>query len=209
MSNIIEKIGQVKLVPVVVIENADDAEPLAQALMENGLPCAEITLRTPAATEAILRLSKIDGLLLGAGTVLSVDQAKQAVDAGAQFIVAPGLSPKVVQYCVGNNIPITPGVCTPGEIEAALEFGLNVLKFFPAEAFGGLKTLKAISAPYATVRFIPTGGIGPGNVQDYLRAPNVHACGGSWMVKTDLIASGKFAEIGRLTKEAVALRDSA
>ena len=203
MSDILDRIGAVRLVPVVVIENAEDAVPLGEALMAGGLPCAEVTFRTAAAATAIQKLSGVDGLLLGAGTVLTVDQAKAAVDSGAEFIVTPGLNPEVVGYCVENSIPITPGICTPSGIEAAMSFGLTTVKFFPAEAFGGLKTLKAISAPYGAMSFVPTGGINAANVVDYLAFPKVLACGGSWMVKKELISEGNFAEITRLTKEAV------
>ncbi|MDP6046112.1 MAG: bifunctional 4-hydroxy-2-oxoglutarate aldolase/2-dehydro-3-deoxy-phosphogluconate aldolase [Phycisphaerae bacterium] len=204
MSEMTDKLGQLKLIPVVVIENAADAAPLGQALIDGGLPCAEVTFRTAAAPEAISAMSKLDGLLLGAGTVLTVDQAKQAVDCGAKFIVTPGFNPKVVGYCVENDISITPGVCTPTQIEAALDFGLNVVKFFPAEAFGGLKTLKAISGPYPMMKFVPTGGINAANIGSYLAFEKVLACGGSWIVKKDLIAANDFAEITRLTQEAMA-----
>ncbi len=205
MSDVISEMEKYRLVPVVVIENADDAEPLAKALMDGGLPCAEVTFRTASAADAIGRLSSIEGLLLGAGTVLSVDQVKKAVYAGARFIVSPGFNPKVVGYCVENGIPVVPGVCTPTEIEAAMEFGLKVLKFFPAEACGGVDTLKAISAPYSMVKFVPTGGIGPANVMNYLRFSKVLACGGSWMVKKETISAKKFEDITRLTREAVSL----
>jgi len=204
MSEMTDKLGQMKLIPVVVIEDAADAAPLGRALIEGGLPCAEVTFRTAAAPNAISELSKIEGLLLGAGTVLTVDQAKQAVDCGSKFIVTPGFNPKVVGYCIDNDIPITPGVCTPSQIEAALDFGLNVVKFFPAEAFGGLKTLKAISAPYPMMKFVPTGGINASNIGDYLAFEKVLACGGSWIVKKDLIAAGKFDEITELTRTALA-----
>jgi len=203
MSEMLDKLGQLKLIPVVVIENAADAAPLGQALIEGGLPCAEVTFRTAAAPDAISAMSKLDGLLLGAGTVLSVDQAKQAVDCGAEFIVTPGFNPKVVGYCVENGIPITPGVCTPTQIEAAMDFGLNAVKFFPAEAFGGLKTLKAISAPYPMMKFIPTGGINAANICAYLAFEKVLACGGSWIVKKDLIAANNFQEITELTRYAM------
>jgi len=204
MAEMSDKLAQMKLIPVVVIEDAADAAPLGQALIEGGLPCAEVTFRTAAAPDAILAMSKLDGLLLGAGTVLTVDQAKQAVDCGAEFIVTPGFNPKVVGYCVDNGISITPGVCTPTEIEAAMGFGLTVVKFFPAEAFGGLKTLKAISAPYPMMRFVPTGGINAANIGEYLGFEKVLACGGSWIVKKDLIAAQKFDEITELTKTAMA-----
>jgi len=203
--DIMQEMEKYRLVPVVVIENAEDAEPLAKALMDGGLPCAEVTFRTTAAADAIKKLSNVNGLLLGAGTVLSVDQVKKAVDSGAQFIVSPGFSPKVVGYCVENRIPVIPGICTPTEIEAAMEFGLKVLKFFPAESYGGVETLKAISAPYSMIRFVPTGGIGPVNVMNYLKFSKVLACGGSWMVKKELISAGKFADITRLTRDALAM----
>jgi 2-dehydro-3-deoxyphosphogluconate aldolase/(4S)-4-hydroxy-2-oxoglutarate aldolase len=194
-----------KIIPVVAIQDAEDALPLADALIRGGLPCAEITFRTAAAASAIKAVAQRGDILVGAGTVLTVDQVKQAVDAGATFIVAPGFNPKVVAYCIDKGIPVTPGVSNPTDIEMALDFGLEILKFFPAEAFGGLKTLKAMSAPYTMMRFIPTGGIGPGNVLDYLKHPKVAACGGSWMVKSDLIAGGQFERITELTREAVAI----
>ncbi len=205
MSDVMQKIHELKLVPVVVLNDAQDAAPLAEALIAGGLPCAEVTFRTAAAADAIKAMSVYPGLCLGAGTVLSVDQVKQAVDCGATYIVTPGFNPKVVGYCVENRIPVCPGVCGPTEIEMGLEFGLKVLKFFPAEAYGGLKTLKAICAPYGIVRFIPTGGIGPGNVCSYLAFDKVFACGGSWMVAQELVTAGNFAEITRLTREAVEL----
>lgn len=205
MSDMMKEIAKLKLMPVVVIENAEDAEHLAQALIEGGLPCAEVTFRTAAAADAVKKMGMIRDILVGAGTVLSVEQVKQAVDSGAMFIVSPGFNPKVVAYCVDNKIPIIPGICTPTEVEAALEFGLEVLKFFPAESYGGLNTLKAISAPYPMVRFVPTGGIGAHNFMAYLKFPRVLACGGSWMVAKELISGRKFDEIGRLTREAMAL----
>ena len=203
-----KRINQLKLVPVVALDDAKDAAPLAEALITGGLPCAEVTFRTAAAAESIKTMSKYPEICLGAGTVLSVDQVKQAVDCGATYIVSPGFNPKVVGYCVENNIPITPGVCAPTQVEMGLEFGIEVMKFFPAEAYGGLKTLKAICAPYNMVKFIPTGGINASNVCDYLAFDKVFACGGSWMVKQDLITAGNFAEIVRLTKEAVELVNS-
>ena len=163
------------------------------------------TIRTKAAGAAIRHLANPGDLMLGAGTVLSIDRVQEAFDAGAQFMVTPGFNPKVVDYCVSNNIPIVPGVCTPTEIEAALEYGLEVLKFFPAETMGGIKSLKAFGGPYSGVKFIPTGGINTVNVCDYLNRPNVLACGGSWMVNKKLISSKNYAEIARLTREAVLL----
>ena len=205
MSEILKRIGEIRLMPVVVLDDARYAEPLAEALIAGGLPCAEVTFRTAAAAESIKRFSKFKEICLGAGTVLSVDQAKLAVDSGATFIVAPGFNPKVVSYCVENKIPITPGICTPTEIEMGIEYGLSIFKFFPAEAYGGLKTLKAISAPYGMIKFIPTGGIDAKNVRDYLSFHQVFACGGSWMVTKELILNGKFNEVTVLAKEAVNL----
>lgn len=205
MNAILEKIGLFGIVPVIAIEHAEDAEPLAQALDEGGLPCAEVTFRTKAGKEAIARIAKSrPSLLLGAGTVLTVEQVQSAVDAGAKFIVSPGLNRKVVEYCLANDIPLTPGVLTPSEIETALEYGLEVVKFFPAEAGGGLPYLKAISAPYKSLRFIPTGGIDESNLLTYLKFPRVHACGGSWMVKPEMITNHQFEEIKKITSSAVA-----
>ena len=204
MHEILEKIGEFGLVPVVKIEKAEDALSLGKALVEGDLPVAEITFRTGAAEEAIRILTgELPELLVGAGTVLSVDQAQKAVSAGARFIVSPGFNPKVVDYCVENGIPVTPGINSPTQIEMALDRGLEVVKFFPAEASGGLALLKAMAAPYSGLQFIPTGGIDQNNLMAYLSNSRVHACGGSWMVKTDLIASGSFDEITRITKNAV------
>ena len=205
MPTALEKVLQMKIVPVVAIHDAGHSDALADALIEGGLPCAEITFRTGAAADAIRTMAKRGDMLVGAGTVLTIDQVKQAVDAGATFMVAPGLNPRVVGYCREQNIPIIPGVATPTDIETALDLGLKILKYFPAEAFGGLKTLKAISAPYTAVKFIPTGGITAGNVIAYLEHPKVVACGGSWMVKSALIVAGQFDKITSLTREAVNL----
>ncbi|MGD1044473.1 MAG: bifunctional 4-hydroxy-2-oxoglutarate aldolase/2-dehydro-3-deoxy-phosphogluconate aldolase [Bacteroidota bacterium] len=205
MSEVLKRLGEIRLVPVVVLEDARNAEPLAEALIAGGLPCAEVTFRTAAAAESIKRIAKFKEFCLGAGTVLSVDQVKAAVDSGATFIVSPGFNPKVVKYCVENKIQITPGICTPTEIEMGLEYGLNIFKFSPAEAYGGLKTLKAISAPYGMIKFIPTGGIDAKNVRDYLSFKQVLACGGSWMVTKEMISNGKFNEMTTLVKEAVNL----
>lgn len=204
MNDILKRIGDLGIVPVVKIDNAKDAVPLGKALAEGGLPLAEITFRTAAAEEAIRNIAnELPEILVGAGTVLNVEQAQRAVAAGAKFIVSPGFNPVVVEYCVKNNIPITPGCCNPTDLEMALGFGLEVVKFFPAEAFGGLNTLKAMSAPYGMMKFIPTGGIDAKNLVDYLSFNKIIACGGSWMVKDELIKAGNFAEITRLTREAV------
>ena len=192
-----------RIIPVVAIHNAKDADPLADALIAGGLPSAEITFRTEAAEAAIKAMARRGDITVGAGTVLTVEQAQKAIDAGAGFVVAPGLNPKVVRFCLDNNIPVTPGVATPTDIETAMNLGLKILKFFPAEAFGGLKTLKAMSAPYQAVKFIPTGGLNAQNVVDYLKFPKVAAVGGSWIVKSDAIAGGEFDKITQLTREAV------
>lgn len=202
---VLKRIHELKLVPVVVLESAGSAAPLAEALIAGGLPCAEVTFRTAAAVQSIRNIARYEDICLGAGTVLTVDQVKAAVDAGAKYIVTPGFNPDVVGYCVSNGIPITPGIATPTDIELGLKFGLEVVKFFPAESFGGLKTLKAISAPYGMIKFIPTGGISEANVRDYLAFDKVFACGGSWMVKQNLIDAGKFDEIASLTRKAVDL----
>ena len=203
---ILEMLGDLGLVPVVKIDRAEDAVPLGQALMDGGLPCAEITFRTTAAEEAIQRIaSALPQIVVGAGTVLSVAQAEKAVAAGARFIVSPGFEPRVIDWCLTKDVLVIPGVATPTEINMALDKGVSVLKFFPAEAFGGIHTLKAIAAAYGGVKFIPTGGIGPKNLAEYLSLPSVHACGGSWLVTSQLISSGQYAEISRLAQEARAI----
>lgn len=206
MNEVLEQFAKYGVVPVVVLDDAEDALPLADALLEGGLPLAEVTFRTDAAEESIRQMTKQHPeMLIGAGTVLSAEQANCAVSAGAKFIVSPGTNPEVVEFCLDNNIPVTPGVCTPSEVEAGLGFGLDVLKFFPAEQAGGVAFIKAISAPYRNVKFMPTGGISPANLKDYLSCPAVLACGGSWMVKGQLIKDGNFAEITRLCQEARSL----
>lgn len=203
MNDTLKQIGSTGIVPVVVLNKADDAEPLAQALVKGGLPCAEVTFRTDAAEESIRRIAKkFPEMFVGAGTVLTTEQADRAVGAGAKFIVSPGLNPKVVEHCLKKGYPITPGIMTPTELEMALGFGLDVVKFFPAENAGGLKMIKAMSAPYTMMKFMPTGGINATNVRDYLACNKILACGGSWMVKGDLINAGDFAEIEKLTREA-------
>jgi 2-dehydro-3-deoxyphosphogluconate aldolase/(4S)-4-hydroxy-2-oxoglutarate aldolase len=205
MDHIQSKIATLRLVPVVVIDDAQHASALAESLISGGLPCAEITFRTPAAVESIRRMAAFREICLGAGTVLSVDQVKQAIDAGAGFIVSPGLNPTVVEYCTAHHIPVFPGVCTPTEIETGLGLGLDVFKFFPAEAFGGLATLKSICAPYGKIRFIPTGGIHEGNLAPYLSYDRVLACGGSWMVPRDAIREGRFGDITKLVAKAASV----
>ncbi|MCL2603085.1 MAG: bifunctional 4-hydroxy-2-oxoglutarate aldolase/2-dehydro-3-deoxy-phosphogluconate aldolase [Defluviitaleaceae bacterium] len=203
MDGIFEKLTQLKIVPVITLHDASKAVPLAQALIDGGLPCAEVTFRTAAAAEGIKNMSAaFPDLVLGAGTVLTPAQADAAVAAGAKYIVAPGLNPDVVRHCQKIGVPVLPGVMTPSEIELGLSLGLTHLKFFPAETAGGVPMLRALSAPYGAVRFLPTGGINKANLQDYLSLKSVFACGGSWMVKDDLIADNRFDEITRLTREA-------
>lgn len=204
MNDILTKIGNLGIVPVVVLDDAKDAEPLARALCEGGLPCAEVTFRTAAAADTIRIISeKFPDMLIGAGTVLTTEQVDAAVAAGARFIVSPGFNPRIVAYCVDRQIPITPGCSTPSDIEQALEHGLEVVKFFPAEAAGGLPMIKALAAPYVGVKFMPTGGINAANIRDYLAFDRILACGGSWMVPKKLVAEGNFEKIKELTKEAV------
>jgi 2-dehydro-3-deoxyphosphogluconate aldolase / (4S)-4-hydroxy-2-oxoglutarate aldolase len=204
MNATLDHIGLFGIVPVVVINEARHAGSLAEALLEGGLPCIEVTFRTAAAPAAIKSIAKDHpAMLLGAGTVLTVDQVKQAVDLGARYIVSPGLNRKVVEYCLSLAIPVTPGVATPTEIEAALDLGLRIVKFFPAEPLGGLGYLKAISAPFAMMKFIPTGGIDEANLLGYLKFPPVVACGGSWMVKAESISGGRFDDIRAITSRAV------
>lgn len=200
-----KKIEELKIVPVVKLDDAADAKPLAEALIAGGLPVAEVTFRTDAAYESIKAMAEYPEMLVGAGTVINVEQAKLAIEAGAKFLVSPGFSKAVVAYAQENNIPIFPGICTPTEVMAALEMGLKVVKFFPAENFGGLKTVNALTAPFPAIRIMPTGGIGENNIKDYLANPKIIACGGSWMVKDTLIKDKNFAEIQRLTASAVAL----
>ncbi|MDR0272696.1 MAG: bifunctional 4-hydroxy-2-oxoglutarate aldolase/2-dehydro-3-deoxy-phosphogluconate aldolase [Clostridiales bacterium] len=206
MHPIFEKLQTLRIVPVIVIHDAAKAVPLAKALCDGGLPCAEVTFRTAAAADAIRAIAKeFPEMLVGAGTVLNAKQADEAIEAGAKFLVAPGLNPETVRHARSKGVPMLPGVCTPSEIELGLSLGLEVLKFFPAEQAGGTIMLKALSAPYVNMRFVPTGGLTPANVNDYLSIKSVVACGGSWMVKDELIASGDFAKITELTREAVAL----
>ena len=205
MNDVLEKIAALRLVPVVKIEDSKDAVPLGRALLDGRLPIAEITFRTAAAEAAIRALTaELPELLVGAGTVLSIDQVRSAVDAGARFIVSPGFNPTVVDYCLEHSICVVPGVNNPSQIERALERQLKVVKFFPAEASGGLSFLKAVAAPYSGILFMPTGGINLQNLMSYLSFPRVVACGGSWMVKADLTSAGNFAEIEKRTREAVA-----
>lgn len=204
MDKFLETLSEYKIVPVVKIADAALAAPLCWALLAGGLPVIEITMRTPAALKSIEVIRKgYSGMMVGAGTVLSVDQAKSALDAGASFIISPGFNHKIVEFCLKQNLPVLPGAITPTEIQFLLEYGLMAAKFFPAEQAGGLPMLKALSQPFPAIRFIPTGGIDMQNLKAYLLQPNVLACGGSWMVKEALITGNKFEEIKGLVKEAL------
>ena len=206
MDAILHKIGSLGIIPVVKIDNAGDAVPLGKALIDGGLPAAEITFRTEAAEAAIRSITKeYPDLLVGAGTILDIEQTKRAVDAGAKFIVSPGFSRPLVEYCLKERIPVTPGCSNPSDMTEAVLCGLEVVKFFPSEACGGINALKAMSAPFGSLKFMPTGGIDPKNLMSYLSFDKVLACGGSWMVREQLVNEGRFDEITRLTAEAVRL----
>ncbi len=201
-----EKIASLGVVPVVVLNDAKDAEPLAKALVEGGLPVAEVTFRTEAAEESIKRMSAAyPDMLVGAGTVLTKEQVDRAVAAGAKFIVSPGFDPEIVDYCLEKEYPVFPGIITPSELAQAVKRGLRVVKFFPAEQFGGVATIKALAAPYTQVKFMPTGGVNAKNLPDYLGFNKIIACGGSWMVKGDMVKAGEFDKIKEMTAEAVEL----
>lgn len=206
MKSMEQRLEEYGVVPVVVLKDTKDAIPLADALIEGGLSCAEVTFRTDAAEESIRLMSeKYPEMLVGAGTVLTIEQVDRAVKAGAKFIVSPGFDPEIVDYCLDKNIPVFPGCITPSEVAQAVKRGLKVIKFFPAEQAGGVAMIKAMGAPYNMVKFMPTGGISAKNLSEYLSCSNIVCCGGSWMVKGDLITEGKFDEITALTKEAVEL----
>lgn len=204
MNPIIEEISKIGIVPVIALDDAKDAKPLAEALIKGGLPCAEVTFRTDAAEESIrIMAENFPEMLVGAGTVLTTEQADRAAAAGAKFIVSPGLNPKVVKHCIEKGYPILPGTANPSDVEQAIELGLDVVKFFPAEQNGGIAMIKAMSAPYTKMMFMPTGGVNADNLKDYLDFKKIVACGGSWMVKKDLVAAGEFDKIEQLTREAV------
>ena len=205
IGEIMKKISDAGIVPVIKLDDENNAVPLARALCAGGIPVAEVTFRTAQAESSIRRIAaEVPEMLVGAGTVLTTEQVDRAVGAGAKFIVSPGLNPKVVAHCRSIGVPVVPGCSSPSDIESALELGLSTVKFFPAEALGGVKMLKALSAPYGSVSFMPTGGINAANLNDYLSLKNVVACGGSWMVKPELIAAGDFDAITSLSREAVA-----
>ena len=204
MNEVVKQLSLIGIVPVIKIDNAADAKPLAKALIDGGLPCAEVTFRTACAKEAIAIIAKeYPDMIVGAGTVLTKAQVDDAIEAGAKFIVSPGFNPEIVKYCQSKGCPIVPGINNPSGIEAALELGLETVKFFPAEQSGGLAMIKAMSAPYGGVTFMPTGGVSPSNVNDYLAFNKIVCCGGSWMVKPEMIAAGDFDGITKLVREAV------
>ena len=201
MNDVLKKLSAIGIVPVVVINDADKAVPLAKALVEGGIPCAEVTFRTAAAEEAIKRMSaEVPELIVGAGTVLTKDQADRAVAAGSKFLVSPGLDPELIAYCQEKNYPpFTPGTANPSDLNHAVNLGLEVVKFFPAEAAGGLKMIKSMAAAFTSLKFMPTGGINAGNLNSYLSYEKIICCGGSWMVPGKLIDEGKFDEIVALS----------
>ena len=206
MKDITESFEKLGVVPVVVLEDAKDAVPLATALVEGGLPCAEVTFRTEAAEESIrLMMERFPEMLVGAGTVLTVEQVDAAVRAGAKFIVSPGFDAEIVDYCIKNEIPVFPGCITPSEVAQAVKRGLKIVKFFPAEPAGGISMIKAMAAPYVGLKFMPTGGINAKNLEEYLSFDKIICCGGSWMIKGDLVKAGEFDKIWELTAEACKL----
>ena len=210
MKTLEEQFYDYAVVPVVVLNDAEDAAPLADALVKGGLPCAEVTFRTEAAEESIRIMSeKYPEMLVGAGTVLTTEQVDRAVAAGAKFIVSPGFDPEIVDYCMEKNIPVFPGCVSPSEVAQAVKRGLKVVKFFPAEQAGGLAMLKAMAAPYTMLKFMPTGGINTKNLKEYLGFSKILCCGGSWMVKGDMIKNKEFDKITEMTKEAVELAAAA
>ena len=205
MSTLNQRLAQLKIIPVIAINNADDAVPLCKVLIENGMPCAEITFRTPAAAQAIKNIRQaFPDMLIGAGTVLNSATVDMAIEAGVDFIVSPGFNPTTVKYCQQRGIPMIPGVNTPSLVEQAMEMGLDTVKFFPAEPSGGIQMLKALTSVYP-VSIMPTGGISPSNINDYLSIKAVLACGGTWMVPQNLIDNQQWDEIAVLVREAMAL----
>ncbi len=205
MNTVLEKFHEIGIIPVVVLDDVKDAVPLAKALSKGGLPAAEVTFRTAAAKDSIKAMREAcPDMLVGAGTVLSTQMVDDALEAGAQFIVSPGFDEEVVTYCLEKGVPVTPGTCTPTDVQACYRLGLDVVKFFPAEPAGGIKMIKAMAAPYTMMKFMPTGGISEKNMEDYLKEKCILCIGGSWMVKADLIRNGEFDKIEELTRKAVA-----
>ena len=204
MTDILKKIHGIGIVPVIALENVEDAAPLAQALCKGGLPVAEVTYRTACAHDAMIEMKKAcPQMLVGAGTVLTKEQVDSALDAGAEFIVSPGLNPEIVRYCQEKNVPILPGTANASDIEVALSLGLTAVKFFPAEPLGGIKMISALAAPYTQMKFMPTGGVSPKNMKDYLSNPKIIACGGTWMIDKKAMQEKNFAKIEELTRQAV------
>jgi 2-dehydro-3-deoxyphosphogluconate aldolase/(4S)-4-hydroxy-2-oxoglutarate aldolase len=202
--DVMKKLHGIGIIPAIVLDRVEDAAPLADALCKGGLPAAEVTFRTPAAHDAMIAMKKQrPELIVGAGTVLTKEQVDSALDAGAEFIVAPGLNPEVVKYCQEKGVAVCPGISSASELEQALALGLHTVKFFPAEAMGGIKTIKALCGPYKTMTFLPTGGVNTNNMLDYLSFNKIFAVGGTWMVKGDLIKNGRFDEVERISREAV------
>ncbi|HCH00867.1 MAG TPA: ketohydroxyglutarate aldolase [Vibrio sp.] len=207
MTTVKQRLSEIKVVPVIAIKDADKAAKLAQVLVENGLPCAEITFRTPAAAQAIKNIREAyPDMLIGSGTVLTTKQVDESIEAGVDFVVSPGLNPTTVKYCQQRGVQIVPGVNNPSLVEQAMELGLDTLKFFPAEPSGGVNMLKALTAVYP-VSFMPTGGVSPKNVNDYLAIPAVFACGGTWMIPTDLIDDEKWDELATLVADVAKVLD--
>jgi len=203
---VLAQVGAIGIVPVIVIDNAADAVPLAKALLEGGIDCIEITMRTAAALDAMAAIRDgVPDMLLGAGTVITIDQAEQALAAGARFLVSPGYDPEFVAWCLERGIPVLPGAVTPSEIMAARKQGLRVVKFFPADVYGGVKAIKALSSPFSDMKFMPTGGVNLETLADFLRVPAIYAVGGSWIASKAQIAAGKFDEITGLARESVAI----
>lgn len=206
MNKVLEEFSKIGIIPVIALDNVEDVAPLAKALIDGGLPCAEVTFRTEAAEESIrLMHEAYPDMVLAAGTVLTTEQVDRAVAAGASVIVSPGFDPEVVDYCISKNIPVMPGIVTPSELAQAVKRGLTRVKFFPATAAGGIKMIKAMCAAYTTVRIMPTGGINTSNLEEFLSCDKIFCCGGSWMVKGDMIKAGEFDKIQKMTEEAVAL----
>lgn len=201
MTTIKQRLSEIKVVPVIAIKDANKAAKLAQVLVENGLPCAEVTFRTPAAAQAIKNMREAyPDMLIGSGTVLTTKQVDESIEAGVDFVVSPGLNPTTVKYCQQRGVPIVPGVNNPSLVEQAMELGLDTLKFFPAEPSGGVNMLKALTAVYP-ISFMPTGGVSPKNVNDYLAISAVFACGGTWMIPTDLIDNEEWDELATLVAD--------
>ncbi|MGV3660701.1 MAG: bifunctional 4-hydroxy-2-oxoglutarate aldolase/2-dehydro-3-deoxy-phosphogluconate aldolase [Prosthecobacter sp.] len=201
--DVTQTIARLRVVPAVVIDDVNAAVPMAEAMVRGGLPVVEVTLRTPYALEVIRMLSRVEGLLVGAGTVTSLAQLDQALSAGARFVVTPGLDAEIVKVCQGKDVAIFPGAVTPTEIMQAMNLGLPAVKFFPSNVYGGLSAIEALSGPFPSMKFMPTGGVSLANLATFLQHPNVLACGGTWMAKRDWIREGKFDEIENACRETI------